>query len=253
MKPVYVICFYWEGDRWKSADNTDTPSDASYQRHLKRIGSVDMQLASDYVNCLYHGVKHNMSRPFKFICFTNESLTLEKGIEVREFPMVTTEGVLPRLYMFSEESGLWGRQVLCLDIDVIIVGNLEKMLRYEGLFCARSKFRTSEQWKLDGDVMSFRAGPEAEAKFWLPFIKDVPAAVKLTQGRERYWIRHVAGGFADRWDKVSPGAVVSYKWHAKAYRRIPKEVCVISCHGKPRPHQVTNQLLRLHWDGWKSN
>lgn len=239
-----VISFYWEGERWQTRQRI-TGVD-SYDKNNKRVGLVDLPLVSSYVNNLYRGVKKHSDREFEFICFTNEKLNLDKDIIVRQFPIVTDKGVLPRIYMFSEESGLWGHQVLCFDLDVVIVGSLEALMKYKGLFCARSKFKPGEEYKLDGDIMSFRAGPEAEARFWLPFINNIDRAVRMTQGRERYWVRHVAGDIADRWDKVAPGAVVSYKRHVMK-NGIPQGASVVSCHGYPRPHQIN--MLREYWDG----
>ena len=161
--------------------------------------------------------------------------------------MVTDCGVLPRLFMFSRGAGLFGHQVLCLDIDVVIVGTLKPLMDYEGLFCARSKFAPNEGYKLDGDIMSFRACEAVEDIFWKPFIANVDAAVELTQGRERYWIRHVANNLAHRWDVEAPGSVISYKWHAKGLTHPPQGASIISCHGMPRPHQIRDKWVKDYW------
>jgi hypothetical protein len=248
MERINVICFYWEGDRWQRRIDPSITSDISYQRLAERTGVVSLELASAYVNNLYAGVKRFSIRPFDFICFTNEELSLSEGIEKRNFPFLTKKGVLPRLWMFSKESGLYGRQTLCFDLDVFIVGALEKIMGYNGLFCARSKFKPSEKEKLDGDIMSFQAGEEITELFWDPFIADVDGAVRKTMGRERYWVRSVSDHFADRWDRIAPGAVISYKWHvAKNGQRIPKGASVISCHGIPRPHQIKHDWVKRYW------
>jgi len=245
---MYVICFYWEGDRWQSNPDYQMGSDdTSFARHLKKIGLVDRKMSSRYVNNLFAGVTQFADREFDFICFTNEELDLDPGIEVRKFPLVSSRGVLPRLYMFSEESGLFGHQVLCLDLDVVVVGNMKALMSYDGLFCARSKFKLGERHKLDGDIMSFRAGPEATALFWAPFIADVEQSEEITHGRERYWIRHVADDIADRWDEKAPRAVLSYKWHMKRSPAIPKDASIVSFHGYPRPHQVNKPWLNNLW------
>ncbi len=222
-------------------------SDPSYKRMLDRAGPVSLAMASQYVNNLYKGVKKFASRPFDFICFTNESLKVEEAIELRQFPLHTRRGVLPRVYMFSEEAKLENRQVLCLDLDVIIVGSLKRIMAYEGPFCARSKFKRGEEWKLDGDIMSFKASKETSDLFWAPFIKNVKQAEIVTQGRERYWIRHIANDFADRWDSIAPGAVLSYKRHMAGKKVLPERATIISCHGFPRPHQVYDNWLKELW------
>jgi len=216
---------------------------------LERTGGASLELVSQYVNNLYQGVKRFANQEFDFICFTNEPLDVVKGIELRPFKLYTQRGVLPRIYMFSSDAGLGDSQVLCIDLDVVIVGDLGPLMDYKGLFCARSKFKHGEEYKLDGDIMSFKAGPEVEKVFWIPFIADVKRAVAMTQGRERYWVRHCANNIADRWDQIAPGAVLSYKRHLGHGRPVPKGAAIVSCHGYPRPHQVDDSWVKKYWYG----
>jgi hypothetical protein len=220
---MYVICFYWEGERWQSSSD----------------------LNSVYVNNLYRGVKRFANQPFKFICFTNEDIPgLDENIEIRNFPIHSQRGVLPRLYMFSKEAGLFGHQVLCLDIDVVITGGLDTLMNYRGEFCSRASFPDPFN-KIDGDVMSFRADQTNEILFWKPFINDIKWAEDYTQGQERIWMQLVAEDWADRW--TTPGEIVSYRRHAKDWKEIPEGVSVVSFHGKPRPHQVEKEWLHKYW------
>ena len=243
---MQVICFYWEGDRWTTTDGKSE----LYGDLINRVGTCDNVLASQYVNNLFRGVTNFADREFEFTCFTNEPLTLDTRILVKPFPMVSTMGVLPRTYMFSEASGLFGNQVLCIDIDVIVCGSLKSLMDYKGRFCARSKFKNGEAYKLDGDVMSFQASPENEEVFWKPFIDDKEKVEKISNGRERYWVRHVANDWADRWNIIAPGAVLSYKWHiAKNRIKHLPNVSLISCHGHPRPHQLVTGKMRKLWNG----
>ena len=248
---MYVVCFYWEGDRWQTPDYVQDKGHENLQQvNLKRLGQITDDLPARYINNLYCGVKRFAKGKFKFVCFTNKNLQgLDGGIEVRDLPMVTKHGVLPRLYMFSKEAGLFGHQVLCLDIDVVIVGSLKDIMEYDGLFCARSKFQPGAEHKLDGDIMSFQAGEETERIFWKPFIEDIDAAVQLTQGRERYWYRHVADAIADRWDRILPGQIVSWKRHVRLGVLTP-QIRIVSCHGSPRPHEIigkTRQVRKFKW------
>jgi len=206
---------------------------------------IDSQLASVYVDNLYQGVKRFANQSFKFICFTNESISgLNNSIEIRNFPLYTKTGALPRLYMFSKEAGLFGHQVLCLDIDIVITGKLDTVMNYRGRFCSRSSFANPN--KIDGDVMSFKADEMNETLFWNSFIKQLEWAEKYTEGQERKWIQLIAGKWADRW--ITPGEIVSYRRHAKNWKDdIPKEVSIVSFHGRPRPHQITKKWLKEYW------
>jgi hypothetical protein len=229
--PLAVVCFYWLGDRW----NNDG-------------------LGPRYINALYYGVEKHLSSVHNFICFTNERMIgLNKGIEVRPFFSPSPRGVLPRMYMFSKESGLFDHQVLALDLDIIIVGDLQNLADYRGVFCSRSKFQPGQEYKLDGDVTSFQACEEAEKLFWTPLVNLPRAVEELTGGRERYWFRHVLGGErnGDRWDKITPGQVVSYKRHVKSNNNlVPHNARIVSCHGTPRPHQISKlPWVRSNWNG----
>lgn len=238
---MYVVCFYWQGERWRESSEIS----GTFAHQLKRVGPVSKELAERYITNLFEGVLRFASRGFRFVCFTNENLNLHKDIEIRSIDMPSKKGVLPRMYMFSRDAGLFGHQVLCLDIDVVIVGSLDSLMNYDGRFCARSKFKPGEEYKLDGDVMSFRSDQENERDFWLPVKNQTSEVERITQGRERYWVREVIGDSADRWDKVAPGKVVSYKWHAKGGP--PPEASVVSCHGYPRPHQIKEQWIKQYW------
>lgn len=246
---MYVVCFYWHGERWIKPGTRpeEATKDGSFRRLLNKVGTVDHIMASRYVNNLYQGVRTNSVEPFRFVCFTNEHLEIDSGIEIRPFPMVTGKGVLPRMHMFSKEAGLFGHQVLSLDIDLIITGSLKKIMGYKGLFCTRVAFAPGEEGQLDGDIISFKAGPETEKIFWKPFIKDVKKAEELTQGRERLWVRHVASDIADVWQKICPGQVLSYKRHVMRGSRLPRNARIVSCHGSPRPHMITQKFLSKYW------
>ena len=231
MSKLAVVCFYWIGDRW------------SYDG-----------LGVKYINNLFRGVSRNLKREFDFICFTNEKLDgLDDGITVCPFTMISKRGVLPRMFMFSRESGLFGYQVLVLDLDIVIVGLLNDIAGYNGLFCTRSKFKVGEGHKLDGDIISFQAGEENQSRFWNPLITDLKAVEESTGGRERYWFREVLGmNGGDRWDALYPNQVVSYKRHVLPRRgSLPDNARIVSCHGHPRPHELDIKKNSWLLECWK--
>lgn len=97
-----------------------------------------------YVNRLYDGVRRNLSRPFRFVCFTDEPEGLVPGVEVcpvpprpeglpekRKWPTVYT-----KLSLFKDGCGGLSGPTLFLDIDQIIVGPLDRFFDYRpGEFC----------------------------------------------------------------------------------------------------------------------
>ena len=252
----YIICFYWEGDRWQREGSGIKPTDRRSHILMQKMGKADNTLPEKYINNLYRGVERFVDRPFKFVCFTNCDFDLDEGIEIRDFNPPTKKGVLPRIWMFSPEAGLAGHQVLCLDLDVVIVDNLKPLLDYNGIFAGRGRFKSGYEHQLDGDIMSFKAGEKAEKIFWNPFIENVEEVEKYTGGRERYWIRKQTESFADFWNDVAPDAVVSYKWHVQRknrklvipnLRKPPEGASIVSCHGVPRPHRIDDNWIKEYW------
>lgn len=243
-----IVCFYWKGDRWQDTPAIPT-ADTSFRNHLRRSGLVSDELASKYVNNLYQGIKRHTTTPFNFICFTNENLTLSTEVEKRPLKLVTSKGVLPRMYMFSKEAGLHGSQVLSLDIDLIITGSLDSLLAYDGLFCTRKSWTRGEETLIDGDIMSFKAGPMSESLFWTPLVEDIEKVEQISGGgRERFWVRHVMKTWeVDTWDQICPGQVCSYKHHIQPQKKVPPSVRIISCHGHPRPHQIEDKWRAKYW------
>ena len=244
-----IVCFYWEGERWQETTGGPLPSDISFVRHLNRVGPVSKELVTKYINNLYQGVKKFTTVPFEFICFTNEFLPgLSSEIKTKHFFKVTNKGVLPRMYMFSRDAGLTGSQVLSLDLDIIITGSLDDLLKYNGPFCTRMSWTRGEENLIDGDIMSFRANDTMEELFWKPLAAAPHLIEASTGGRERLWVRHVMKGLpVDTWQDIAPGQVCSYKFHVRESGKVPDNTRIVSCHGYPRPHQIEEEWRMDFW------
>jgi len=82
IKPMYVVCFYWEGERWQEYGvyPKDVTKDKSFQKHLVRVGHAPIELVQHYINNLYQGATRWAEHPFRFICFTNKDMELDSGI-----------------------------------------------------------------------------------------------------------------------------------------------------------------------------
>lgn len=254
MSNIKVVCFYWQGDRWQENEpDTTKVEDQSYKNHLARSSELDREMVHRYVNNLYEGVKKWASKDFDFICFTNEDLKVNPEIELRPFTMVSSLGVLPRMYMFSEEAGLFGNQVISLDLDVVITGSLDRVMSYDRLFAVRKRWMPGQYHLPDGDIMSFQAGQETQSLFWAPLVRDTGRVEKVTKGRERFWIAEVVEqqqkkfgvNMWDDWDDFILGQVVSYKWHVKPNGL--GDARIVSCHGHPRPHEIDEQWRQENW------
>ena len=224
-----IICFLWYGDRWNKDD-----------------------MGIQYVNRLHEGVQKHLSKPHRFYCMTTEThraTEFDHGIELIELQPPCWMGCLPKLVAFDPRYGFTD-QVLLLDIDLIIVGSLDDIASYRGDLCVRSKFKPGEEWKADGDIIGFKPGQPIAHKIWNTLKENPKRAEEITGGRERYWFRYITNHQIDRWQTLFPGQIVSYKRHVQPHGgRIPDNARIVSCHGRPRPHELPHRWAKAYWDG----
>ena len=92
---------------------------------------------ADYVNTLYSMVNRNMSRPFRFICLTDDPSGIEAPAETFPIPELSINLEGPergwkKLSVFSKELYNLSGRVLCLDLDLIITGPLDDLFDHPG-------------------------------------------------------------------------------------------------------------------------
>lgn len=92
---------------------------------------------ADYVNRLYSMVARNIRRPFRFVCLTDDNSDLGENIESFPLPELSVNLSGPergwnKLSVFSQELYDLKGKVLCLDLDLIITGDLDDLFDYPG-------------------------------------------------------------------------------------------------------------------------
>jgi hypothetical protein len=197
-----------------------------------------------YVNRLYHGVKNNLNRPFRFVCFTDDDAGLEEGIESFALPPITipaehTVSPWRKLSLFSKDLADLSGKTLFLDLDVIIVDSLD------GFFDYSEDFSIIENWTQKGrgignsSVYCFNIGQHAEILEYYESNQDEVFAkysneqiyLSLNIKDKQYW--------PEAWCK-------SFKFHAipRGIKRlfvepsIPNGCKIVVFHGYPNPDQA---------------
>lgn len=198
----------------------------------------DTGWSEEYVKRLKSGVARNLALEHRFVCFADRPLQIA-DVEVRPLNPPSWLGNLPKTYVYSPEAGLEGRVIL-FDLDNVIVGSLDGMAAYDGPLCVRGRLQHGKRREPDGDMISFDAGKVA---YLWEAAKDGKVCHR-TQGREREFILQVAPN-CDQWQDVCPGHVVSFRHHCRS--RLPHNARVVSCHGRPRPHQITESFIVENW------
>ncbi len=93
--------------------------------------------SADYTNRLYHSVKRHLTRPFRFVCVTDDPADLDEGIEAvgiarnPGYPEEEWPNLFMKLCLFEEGfAGLKG-PTLFFDVDVVIMQNIDCFFDYK--------------------------------------------------------------------------------------------------------------------------
>jgi hypothetical protein len=221
-----VVCFYWNGE--------------------DRPGWDDSKLGAKYVNILYKSIKNNLTIPFNFNCFTNISnLNINSKIIKRELDVPSWKYCLPKLKVFDPSNKFKGR-VIMLDLDLLILGNLDEIFSYNGFFMTREGFRGHNVGKSGGDIVFFDSDGSMDW-LWDIYNRKTEELETNFRGSERAIYRRYLHGRTDFLQRKFPNSVLSYRNHILKGYKIPKDCKIISFHGKPRPHEVNDKLVKNNW------
>lgn len=203
----------------------------------------------DYVNRLHSMVSRHLSRPFRFVCLTDDAQGIDPNIEVKPIPAIGFDEFDQRkpwtfghgwLKLTSFADPLYDLQgrTLFLDLDIVIVDSLDPF------FDATGDFTVIREWdKRDGtgntSVYLFTIGAHRDALDYLK--RDYPESVNAVRNEQEF-----ITGYLGRQGKVSYWPEEwcrSFKRHCMRKGimswfkapEIPKGARVIIFHGKPNP------------------
>jgi len=189
----------------------------------------------DYVNRLASMVARHTTRPARFLCLTDDPT----GLECESVPIDTDlPGWWAKLILFKPHPRLIGERTVFLDLDTIIVGTMDFLLDYAGDFAILRDFYRHDGW--GSAIMSI--APGFGQQVWSGFDRKRMAHHAGDQG----WIREQVD-FADLWQDVAPGKIVSYKVDVQPHG--VNGASVVCFHGVPKPHELpVGDPLRAEWE-----
>ena len=223
----------------------------------------------EYVNRLFKGVKANMDRPFRFVCFTDDPSGLDAEIETADFPSpppgwkYVWPNIFVKLCLFKGGlAGLMG-PTLFLDIDQIIIGDMGRFFDYKpGKFCIIRNWiefrkRLFRRLPKIGNSSCFRFEAGAMNYVYERFLAEMEEAVDRSRYRtEQAFLTHAVGLENVNW--WPSDWVVSFK---RSCMRIfpfnlflaasePRRGSILCFHGQPTPDQAAEGYRGRHLNTW---
>lgn len=235
-------------------EGTSTRKDEGYPpQHPASVNIVCMKwgdlYSSEYVNRLYGMVSRHLNIDFRFYCITDDPRHIRREVLIRQLPEVPlpsgAEGPWRKLLMFRGELFDITGKTMFLDLDVVIVGELDRFFSFSNKFAVRHEFdRRKEKDNFGNTSMYvFEAGA-------YPYIYDGYVSAKeeiyskYYTAEQEYVTRtlHARGElefFPNSW-------VVSFKehclpgWPSRLWKtpQPPENASIIAFHGRPLPEDA---------------
>lgn len=179
---------------------------------------------ASWVEKLYRGFARNLTRPFRFVCYTERQRPAYPGIHyVVNLPEHPTYSDCIAPYEID------GPMIL-VGLDTVICGNIDHLADWcetaDRIALPRDPYKPS---RACNGVALIPPG-------WTRIASDPRAADDMTHVRQ--YPHHFI-------DDLWPAQVVSWKGHVEKHGC--REARIIYFHGDRKPHQLGHEVIREHW------
>lgn len=208
------------------------------------------KFTAEHVNILYAMVRRHYADPFRFTAITDDAAGIRP--EIRIIPLWKDFASLPsphgprhpacyrRIKIFSPEAAeLIGERILCLDLDVVITGDMrpvwnrpEPVVFFKGQW--GSVGRPNGRQPYNGSMFLLTAG--ARPDVWRRFNKKTPYLTRRAGfgGSDQAWYALALGPNEAVWDERQ--GVYSFRNQiATRQNRLPSNARIVLFHGRRDP------------------
>ncbi|ABL02619.1 conserved hypothetical protein [Candidatus Ruthia magnifica str. Cm (Calyptogena magnifica)] len=201
----------------------------------------------EYVNRLFGMVSRHLFMPFRFVCFTENSIGIRDEVEVQDLPKLDLSPGLPergwqKLTVFKKDFGGLSGPTLFLDLDIVVVGNLNDFFTYPGDFLIAHDKKNPKKIEGNSSIFRFEIGQHSEilshfeqnyelVKTEVRHEQAYLSREMYKQDKLRYWPDEWVPSFKYR---CCPSWIKS--WFQTPF--IPKGSKVVLFHGLPNPPEA---------------
>lgn len=211
----------------------------------------------EYVNRLYAMVRRNLTRPFRFMCFTDDPSGLDDGIEHAPIPEMRVDPPyenLPwrKLALYAPKLADLEGTALFMDLDVVVTGSLDDFFDPPGEYCIIHNWTHPDRIVGNSSVFRFEVGAltelldvyhEKPTQYWVDKHRIEQTYLSHQLGRERltYWPAEWCVSFKKHCLPGGPFGLLNRFVPSK----IPDGARVVVFHGNPNP----DEALEGRWPG----
>lgn len=201
--------------------------------------------SADYVNRLWSSIKRHTVRETRLVCFTDDPVGIDESVQCHPLPHI----LIPEEIAWSpwRKLSLWqtpladlSGDVLFIDLDVVITGNLDPMFDFEpGKYCACENWTQKGQGIGNTSVFRWHVGRNPE--IFRDFEADGPG-IRRKYGIEQVYISAVIDEMVywpEEWC-VSFKHTLMPRWPLNFFRTaiLPEKTKIVAFTGKPDPDEA---------------
>jgi tetratricopeptide (TPR) repeat protein len=202
----------------------------------------------EYVLRLYAGVLRNLSLPFKFVCFTDDTVGLEHENNIHCLPLESGWiGWWNKATLFSSSFPLDGR-ILYIDLDTVITGSMNEMAMYRGDFAILSTNG------IDNEGKDFSNGYNSSILMWNANNKKLTSICEVLRQdfelvhkfihRFDHWLEMMVNK-ADLIQQIYPLSIRDYVNACTEF--VPEKCSIVIFPLRPKPHEFPAEWVKEIW------
>ena len=204
------------------------------------------KFSDDYVYNLKSMVERNTTVPHQFVCFSDRELEGIKTVKL----ISGYQGWWNKMQMFNTDFRL-GNRVVYLDLDTLIVGNIDWLLEYDGMFMgiedlgSVNEHQPELKGRLQSGVMAWDY--RLNSHLWNRFTSSGESQRYRGDGE---YLNHIVPKYQrDFIQKRYKGKLKSYKYQVYS-EGITDDLSIICFHGRPSIPQAMTETVTT---GWKNS